>query len=107
VLSNESKQIAIESKKMFEEQLCEKLEGSDHGKFICIEPKSGDYFLGNTFDDAAKPIESCQLTCIGPPGLVEQTQMWPGSYDARQRLCRASGPIPTDANWSACNLFEI
>ena len=37
---------------MYEEQLREKLENSDHGKFVCIEPKSGDWFLGDTFDDA-------------------------------------------------------
>lgn len=52
-------------------------------------------------------IESSQRNCIGPPGLVEQTQLLPGSYDARQRLCRASGTNPTDANWSACKRFGI
>jgi hypothetical protein len=52
MLSDQSKQIAIESKKMYDERLREKLERSDHGKFVCIEPKSGDYFVGETFDDA-------------------------------------------------------
>jgi hypothetical protein len=51
MLSNESKRIASESKKRYE-QLREKLESSDLGKFICIEPKSGEYFIGDTFDDA-------------------------------------------------------
>jgi hypothetical protein len=52
MLSKESKQIALESKNLYDEQLREKLESSDHGKFVCIEPKSGDYFLGETFDEA-------------------------------------------------------
>ena len=52
MLSDESKQIAIKSKKLYAEQLREKLEGSDHGRFVCIEPQSGEYFVGDTFDDA-------------------------------------------------------
>ena len=52
MLSDESKQIAIKSKKLYDEQLRKKLEGSDHGKFVCIEPQSGEYFIGETFDDA-------------------------------------------------------
>jgi hypothetical protein len=52
MLSKESKQIAIESKKLYDEKLRESLESSDYGRFVCIEPKSGDYFLGETFDDA-------------------------------------------------------
>ena len=52
MLSDKSKQIANKSKKLYDEQLREKLEGSDHGKFVCIEPQSGEYFVGDTFDDA-------------------------------------------------------
>jgi len=52
MLSNKSKQIAIKSKKLYDEQLREKLEASDHGKFVCVEPQSGEYFVGETFDDA-------------------------------------------------------
>ncbi|APZ90925.1 hypothetical protein [Fuerstiella marisgermanici] len=52
MLSDESQRIAAEAKQLYDEQLRERLELSDHGKFVCIEPKSGEYFLGNTFDDA-------------------------------------------------------
>lgn len=52
MLSDESKQIAIKSKKYYDEQLRRKLEASYHGKFVCVEPKSGEYFVGDTFDDA-------------------------------------------------------
>lgn len=52
MLSDQSRQVALESKKIYDERLRGKLESSDHGKFVCIEPKSGDYFVGETFDDA-------------------------------------------------------
>lgn len=52
MLSEESRQIVIKSRKLFDEQLREELEVSSHGKFICIEPQSGEYFIGDTFDDA-------------------------------------------------------
>jgi hypothetical protein len=52
MLSDESKQIALASKRLYDEQLRKKLESSEHGKFVCIEPISGEYFLGETFDDA-------------------------------------------------------
>ena len=52
MLSDQSSQVALESKKLYDERFREKLESSDHGKFVCIEPKSGDYFVGETFDDA-------------------------------------------------------
>ena len=52
MLSDQSKRIAIDSKKLYDEQLREKLVRSAYGKFVCIEPRSGDYFVGETFDDA-------------------------------------------------------
>lgn len=52
MLSEESRQIAIRSRKLFDEQLRQRLEVSSHGKFICIEPQSGEYFIGDTFDEA-------------------------------------------------------
>lgn len=52
MLSDESRQVAEKSKKLYAEQLRGKLETSDHGKFVCIEPQSGEYFVGDTFDDA-------------------------------------------------------
>jgi hypothetical protein len=36
----------------FQEKYRDELEKSNSGKFVCIEPESGDYFLGQTFDDA-------------------------------------------------------
>jgi hypothetical protein len=52
MLSEESKRVAVKAKELYSKQLRERLEQSDHGKFVCIEPESGQYFVGNTFDDA-------------------------------------------------------
>jgi hypothetical protein len=52
MLSDESKRVAAKAKKLFQEKYREKLEKCNCGEFVCIEPESGDFFLGQTFDDA-------------------------------------------------------
>ena len=52
MLSNKAKLIAEKSKQIYEQQLRQRLESSDHGRFVCIEPESGEFFVGDTFDDA-------------------------------------------------------
>ena len=52
MLSDESKRVAVGAKKLFEEKYRDLLEKSHCGEFVCIEPESGEYFLGRTFDDA-------------------------------------------------------
>jgi hypothetical protein len=52
MLSDKAKLVAEKAKQIYEEEFRERLESSDHGRFVCIEPESGDFFLGDTFDDA-------------------------------------------------------
>ena len=52
MLSDDSKRVAAKARQLFQEKYRAKLEASDFGKFVCIEPESGDYFLGRTLDDA-------------------------------------------------------
>jgi len=52
MLSSASRAVANKAKQIYAEKLRERLESSDHGRFVCIEPESGDFFLGDTFDDA-------------------------------------------------------
>ena len=52
MLSDESKLVASRAKKLYEEKYRENLEKNSHGQFACIEPESGECFLGATFDDA-------------------------------------------------------
>jgi len=52
MLSDESKRVAAKAKRLFEEKFREELEKGHSGEFVCIEPESGEFFLGQTFDDA-------------------------------------------------------
>lgn len=52
MLSENAKRVAAKAKVIYQERLQTKLEGSHRGEFVCIEPESGSYFVGGTFDDA-------------------------------------------------------
>ena len=52
MLSNKAQLVAERAKQAYEERLRERLESSDLGRFVCIEPESGDFFLGDTLDEA-------------------------------------------------------
>lgn len=50
--STEAKSVSATAKQLYESRLRTVLEKSDLGRFVSIEPESGDYFLGDTLDDA-------------------------------------------------------
>jgi hypothetical protein len=52
MLTEESQRVADRAKRLYEEKYRQSLEESHMGAFVCIEPESGDFFLGRTFDDA-------------------------------------------------------
>ena len=52
MLSEASQEIATKAKSLYETALRAELESSHRGEFVCIEPESGEYFLGATFDEA-------------------------------------------------------
>jgi hypothetical protein len=52
MLTGESQRVADRAKRLYEEEYRQTLEKSHLGAFVCIEPESGEYFLGETFDDA-------------------------------------------------------
>ncbi|MBL8890091.1 MAG: hypothetical protein JNL67_08940 [Planctomycetaceae bacterium] len=52
MLYDVSRQVAINSRKLDDERLRGILEANQFGSFVCIEPVSGDYYVGATFDDA-------------------------------------------------------
>jgi len=52
MLSKESQAVAEKARSIYESQLREELERRYSGKYACIEPVSGRYFLGDTFDQA-------------------------------------------------------
>lgn len=52
MLSDEAKLVAAKAREQYDRMLRESLEREHHGKYVCIEPESADYFLGGTFDEA-------------------------------------------------------
>jgi len=52
MLTGESRRVAEAAKRLYELEYRPILEKTHWGEFVCIEPDSGDYFLGKTFDDA-------------------------------------------------------
>jgi len=52
MLSEEATKVAAKARELYEKTLRESLEQTHRGRFICIEPESGDFFLGDTFDSA-------------------------------------------------------
>ena len=52
MVSEESKAVAESARRIYLFRLREELEQKHSGKYVCIEPLSGRYFLGDTFDRA-------------------------------------------------------
>ncbi len=52
MFSEESRAVAEKAVSLYDSRLREELEQKHSGKYVCIEPVSGRYFLGETFDQA-------------------------------------------------------
>jgi hypothetical protein len=52
VVNQNSKSVADDAKRIYEERLRAMLEQSHMNEFVAIEPISGEYFLGRTLSDA-------------------------------------------------------
>ncbi len=54
MVSAETKAVIDRAKQIYASQLQKELESQHRGRFVAIEPESGEYFLGDTFDEAVK-----------------------------------------------------
>ena len=52
MVSQNTKDVAREARRIYEEQLRNSLEQSHMNEFVAIEPVSGEYFLGRTLSEA-------------------------------------------------------
>lgn len=52
MLSENARTVSEKAKQFYQEKLRTPLESTDHGRYVCIEPESGDYFVGDTLDEA-------------------------------------------------------
>ncbi len=52
MVSDETRAVIDRAKQFYADRLRADLESQQMGRFVAIEPESGDYFLGETFDAA-------------------------------------------------------
>ncbi|MBL8795767.1 MAG: hypothetical protein JNM56_17820 [Planctomycetia bacterium] len=52
MVSGDTKSVIDRAKRLYAERLQGMLELQHRDRFVAIEPDSGDYFLGDTFDEA-------------------------------------------------------
>ena len=57
MISDETRSVIERSKRIYEQHK-QTLEAQHRGRFVAIEPESGDYFLSDTFDDAVNAARS-------------------------------------------------
>ncbi|HWY86152.1 MAG TPA: hypothetical protein VNX28_05485 [Gemmataceae bacterium] len=54
MISAETKSVIDRARRIYANQLQTELETRHMNRFVAIEPESGEYFLGDTFDEAVK-----------------------------------------------------
>ncbi len=54
MVTPETKSVIARAKEIYAHQLQADLESRCRDRFVAIEPESGEYFLGDTFDEAVK-----------------------------------------------------
>ena len=54
MVSAETRSVIDRAKQIYANQLKSELESQHMDRFVAIEPESGEYFLGDTFDEAVK-----------------------------------------------------
>lgn len=72
MISPESKAVAADAKRLYEQRLRDRLEADRFGRYVAIEPMSGDYFLGETLDAALEkhPDRLTHTIRIGHPAAL-------------------------------------
>ena len=58
MVSEETKSLISRAKVIYEQRLRSDLEANHTDQFVAIEPDSGDFFIGETFDEAVKLARS-------------------------------------------------
>ena len=68
--------------RIYDERLRAALEADHHGRFVAVEPASGDHFLANTFDAAvaaaraAHPARLPHVLRVGHPAALHISGAW-------------------------------
>jgi hypothetical protein len=65
MVSAETRSVIDRAKQIYANQLQRDLESQHVDRFVAIEPESGEYFLGDTFDEAVKSARTSHTIRIG------------------------------------------
>lgn len=57
MVSDAVRETAERARLIYDQRLRAVLEADHHGRFVAVEPESGDYFLGDTLDAAANAVQ--------------------------------------------------
>jgi hypothetical protein len=62
MVSEQTKLVIERAKTLYEEKLRDDLEAEHQDRFVAIEPDSGEYFLGDSFDAAVRAARAKYAT---------------------------------------------
>lgn len=58
MISDQTRSVAERAKRIYEDRLRAELEPGQSGRFVAVEPDSGDHFLADTLDGAVRAARS-------------------------------------------------
>ena len=82
MVSSQTLSVAERAKRIYDGRLRAALEADDAGRFVAIEPESGDYFLADTLDGAVRaartrhPARTSHVVRVGHPAALHLGGVW-------------------------------
>jgi hypothetical protein len=82
MISVQTQSVAERAKRIYDERLRTDLEVNQPGRFVAIEPESGDHFLADTLDEAVRgarakhPSRLSHVVRIGHPAAFHMGGLW-------------------------------
>ena len=82
MVSAQTQSVAERAKRIYDERLRAALEAGHPGRFVAIEPDSGEYFLADTLDAAVRaartkyPARLSHVVRVGHPAALHFGGVW-------------------------------
>lgn len=82
MVSDQTRSVAERANRIYDERLRSALEAGHLGRFVAIEPDSGDYFLADTLDAAVRaartryPGRLSHVVRVGHPAALHLGGVW-------------------------------
>jgi hypothetical protein len=82
MVSSQTQSVAERAKRIYDERLRATLEAGHPGRFVAIEPDSGEYFLADTLDAAVRaartkhPARLSHVVRVGHPAALHLGGAW-------------------------------